>query len=392
MTTNKVPIRSLFDSQDFAALSRTSIFNTPPGNTAVVYLKKTAEIGNNGGGIPAKKFSLFNSLTDLTNKIKERKELRGRIKQFLGDLGIEITKEIRSALPDTFSRGNSITLRNAVKENVTGHTFIQMQFLSLMTLHINEGDLPKLLENSNIFSKDKSLISEINSKIQEEMSDIAKRSAPDILESVKQAKTKFLRDNTNLEYGKERILWKNAEEIASEAGKEGLLKKFSEIKPSREFIKLAQALAICIDKIIENNDSIKNSVKKSQIAQLKGKIIESLFISTFKESLIEEIKKNANYSANIRFDFIDHAIKDLTNGAISSSSENESQAVGETEMTSNSNFNSKKLTRGFSGPIPGFKSIKNLKELQIELQGVNYQKYWPVRNDPNSHVRRLFGL
>ena len=129
MSTNS-PVKSLFASPDLAELSKTSIFNNIPGNSDVLYIKNTSKKNapNEGNRKLATTFNPLNHLTDLANSIKERKELRQKIKKIFNDRGIKITKEIRAALPNTFNRGNSIKLRSTLKEKLSGHDFIQMEF------------------------------------------------------------------------------------------------------------------------------------------------------------------------------------------------------------------------------------------------------------------------
>ncbi len=89
------PIKSLFDSPDIAALSRTSIFNNNPGNSSVLCIKNASKKSatKEGDRTSPKRLNPLIHLIDLGKDIKERKGLRGKIKKILMTEGSQSPKK-----------------------------------------------------------------------------------------------------------------------------------------------------------------------------------------------------------------------------------------------------------------------------------------------------------
>ena len=375
-------IKPLFESPEIASLSRTSIFNSATGNSDVLYIKNAPKksTANEGDRTPPKKFSPLNHLTELANNIKERKELPGKIKNFLSDRGITINKEIRSALPSTFNRGNSVELRSALKENLPGHEFIQMKFLSMMTSHINKESFSELLSSSNIFSDYPDILTEVNSLLQNEMSVQAKDIANDIFSAASKARAKYLAGRTNPEYSSSmKNLRIEANNEAFKAASRELCDKFSKIHCGSNFTALSRALAISLDKAIELNKPKSNSIDRNDIEKMKEKIIESLLLSSFTKVLTDEMKAGSEkFSGSIPFDALAFSLENSIRGVHISSNEknthskintNKKLKLEEVEET-------EKILKDMTD---NFKFPSSFEKIKASLKAGDYSKFWHSR-------------
>ena len=376
MSTNS-PVKSSFASPDLAELSKTSIFNNIPGNSDVLYIKNTSKKNapNEGNRKLATTFNPLNHLTDLANSIKERKELRQKIKKIFNDRGIKITKEIRAALPNTFNRGNSIKLRSTLKEKLSGHDFIQMEFFSMMTSHINEGNFSGLLATSNIFSEHPNILNEVNSILKNEMSAQAADIARDIFSTASKARVKYFSEKTNPGYESSmRNLNSEADKEAFQAASIELFDKFSKIRCGSDFTALTRALAISLDKAIEISKPNSNSISEDETKKLREKIIEGLLLSSFTKFLADEVKaKSKSFPGSMPFESLVFLLENLISGGKTPLSTNDirPQTSGKVKFKSQ---DFEKIKIDFSSL---FKFPESFQKIRASLATREYSKFWP---------------
>jgi hypothetical protein len=254
---------------------QTSIFKNNPENVGICYVKK-----------PQEKSHSVNFLKKIFNGIQERKELRTTIKNWLTEQGVPISKEIRATLPNTFQKGNSADLRAELKKNMASKSYIQTQFLSMITTHLDE-NLDTLKNAPNIFDLDANLSEEISKFLQEEMSKTAGDLAEKVVATAKSARTEFFVDKTNSDYGSMSILENTADKISFRAAIETLTSEIFHLPCGEKFSDLCKMLDTSLDSAIK---SPTVTVDTWDTDKLKNKIVTDALLSFFTKSLFNELK------------------------------------------------------------------------------------------------------
>jgi len=241
---------------------------------------------------------LFNRLFDRLDPSagKARHAARQEIINLLKANGIEVTAHINTHLPDTRKLGNLNMLGKNIRDTIENkekqlEKNIVNKFKENLESKIKNNTFNELLEMGNIFSDDEDILAGTKNYLENEMREPAKRLADDISKSISDARTKYNKDNTNPEYGSERSIRTGADRAGFERAQKTFTDEFSKILPGEKFQSLATKLSPVVDQAIKDKAATDNSIDQGKIDQLKEKIVQSLFISSFMKSLSQELAK-----------------------------------------------------------------------------------------------------
>jgi hypothetical protein len=202
----------------------------------------------------------------------ERNELRQQIKEFLKDQGIELTAEIRKALPSRFSTGSATGLIDALKKAPVEEKFVVSSFGNTLE-NLDWGNLKhakSLSRENSIGMTSSARASGLNFSAQ------AKSIAAAVISEI----------NTAL----------GADKTPDEAMVEGytaLINQVQEIKINSSFSNVVQGMHKEVDRVMEeklkNTPANKHQAIKNFGVACKKNIIPSLVLRTLGPAIINEL-------------------------------------------------------------------------------------------------------
>lgn len=202
----------------------------------------------------------------------ERNQVRQEIKSFLKDQGVELTADIRKALPSRFNTGNAKALWTALKEAPIEEKFVVKSFGNLVE-NLNWDDISKakdLSRDSSLGATAPARLSSIDFKSQ------AKTIAAAVISEI----------NTALDADK------TADE-AMVAGYTALINQVKEIEINSSFSNVVQGMHKEVDRVMA--EKLKNAPKgqhqaiKNFGAACKKNIIPSLVLRTLGPAIFNEL-------------------------------------------------------------------------------------------------------
>lgn len=202
----------------------------------------------------------------------ERNELRQQIKEFLKDQGIELTSDIRKALPSRFSTGNATGLMEALKKAPVEEKFVVSSFGNTLE-NLDWGNLKdakSLSRENSIGMTSPARVSRLNFSAQ------AKNIAAEIISLI----------NTALESGK-------TPDEAMVVGYTVLINQVQKIDINSSFSNVAQGMRKEVDRVmaekLKNAPADKHQAIKDFGAACTKNIIPSLVLRTLGPALFNEL-------------------------------------------------------------------------------------------------------
>lgn len=202
----------------------------------------------------------------------ERNQVRQEIKSFLKDKGIELTADIRKALPSRFSAGSAKGLMDALKRASVKEEFVISSFGStLENLDWNTlKDAKSLSRENSLGMTAPARVNELNFSAQ------AKTIANDVKNQVKAA----------LDQGHDK-------DLAMVAGYNALIKQVKEIEINPSFSNVVKGMHREVDRVmaekLNNTPADKHQAIKEFGETCKKNIIPSLVLRTLVSALFNEL-------------------------------------------------------------------------------------------------------
>lgn len=207
----------------------------------------------------------------------ERNQVRQEIKSFLKDQGIELTNDIRKALPSRFNTGNAKALWNAMKEAPIEEKFVVKSFGNLIE-NLNWGDIRK----TKNLSRDSSLAATAPKRLSSlNLSTQAKDIAAGVISKI----------NSALDATK-------TPDEAMVAGYTELINQIKKIEISDSFSNVVKGMRQEVDRVmaekLKNAPDDKHQAIRDFGAACKNNIISSLLLRTLSPELTNEFIPESN--------------------------------------------------------------------------------------------------
>ena len=312
---------------------------------------------------------LFNRLFDRldTSAGKARHSARREIISLLEANGIEVTTHIKRHLPDTRKLGNLNTLGKSIRDAIENkekqlEKNIGSKFKENIESKIKNNTFDELLKMENIFSNDEDILASTKNYLENEIHETAKKLADDISKSISDGRTKYNQINTNPEYGSERSIRTGADRAGFERAQKTFTDEFSKLPPGEKFRSLSIKLSLVVDQAIKDNAANDILIDQEKIDQLKEKIVQSLFISSFMKSLSQELAKKPIIGV-ISIEYLSSAAEKL----IANNNDPLDLKTFKSSEKLNRNFNQKEVGDLLQNMVKNFNFPSAYSKLQQEL-------------------------